>query len=190
MLSRFPSDSHVLFRIKIVDETESSARLMGWADRVNFVSKEENSAKRKCILPVEPADLGDRIWKLEWESDDPILLVNREIKEPRDMKSIVKTDKDFLSLAYPEILSEIYRHILIDSTGYNREEDPSGWLSYASSRLGIEAQPPDFDADMDDRDQALEDISQWIDNVIYAFCEENGIREKYMQFKEEFLVND
>ena len=47
-----------------------------------------------------------------------------------------------------------------------------------------------FDADMDDRDQALEDISQWIDNVIFAFCEENGIREKYMQFKEEFLVND
>ena len=189
VLDRFHSDSHVLFRIKIVDESESAGKLLGWADRINFVSKEENAARSRCILPVEPADLGDRIWKLEWESDDPILQVNREIREPRDMKTIVASDKDFLALAYPEILSEVYRHILIDSTGYDREEDPSGWLSFALVRLGIEIPPPDFDADTDDREQAIEDITQWINEVILAFCEENGIRSAYNEFKEETFGN-
>jgi hypothetical protein len=100
-LHRFRPGEKVLFRIKIVDEQDATHRILAWADKLRPLLPEEAQAGRRSILPVEPAELGERIWALRWNDDVPVLQLNASFREPRDITAIARTDADFIALVYP-----------------------------------------------------------------------------------------
>ena len=75
-LDAIPKIENVLFRIKVVDESDSAqGRIVAVADRVRPNRIEgEDAASRTAILWFEPDDLGDEMWRVSFEDEMPVLL--------------------------------------------------------------------------------------------------------------------
>ena len=161
------------FRILVIDP--SDLKILAHADKI---SPDEIAGKR-AILPVEFTDLGNEIWRVEYEGDEgaPILMINREIP---NIQNIAKKDPQFLLYVYPAVLREILIHIVfvdkIDSTteptvGWHRD-----WLKF-TQQLGVEI-PESLSIENDNFNR--DDILEWISNCITKFC--NKYAEKFQEY--------
>jgi hypothetical protein len=166
-LDRFRPGEKVLFRVKVVDESDEFRRVLAWADKISPVLPEEAVSGRKSILPVERADLGERLWRLDWREEMPVLQVNESITEPRDITQMARMDPEFLSLVYPAVVREIlYTLTLTNFVIQPDEELNHDWLSFACNQLGAGPLPPEPDED----GSGAEDRLQWIDDAVEGFC--------------------
>jgi hypothetical protein len=125
------------------------------------------------------ADLGHAVWKLDFDDDRPVLVLNRQIP---DIHMIARGDDQFFSLVYPAVVQRILLQILHVEEYYDLDGDPDDWqcqwLRFVRQLPGI-SPPPKPEGDEDAEQQLWDHQMNWIDGVTAAFCERQAIRARF-----------
>ncbi len=164
---------NVFFSLKVIDRTERFGRILGLAENIRPIKGGLKTATgRRGILPVETADLGDELWRLEFRTEDVYLLVNERLP---DLADRIRFDAAIYSLIYPSVIREILARALDEEVEGDDETDrwPTLWMNFARRLHPQQAVPPAAD----EADERLE----WISEVVTAFCSEHTLREKFQQ---------
>jgi hypothetical protein len=166
---------NVFFSLKVIDRTERFGRILGLAENIRPLKGGAKTATgRRGILPVEKAELGDELWRLDFQSHDVFLLVNERIPELADR---VRFDASVFSLIYPSIVREILTRALDedqpDDEGDCTDRWPNLWVSFARRLHPERSAPPGPDES--------EERQEWIAEVVAAFCRDHSLRERFQQ---------
>jgi hypothetical protein len=155
-LTEIDSGNVVRFRVKVVDRDEEH-RVLAMSD-LTVALREAGTAGRTPLLPVDFKDLGDEVWRLQFEPDTPVLELNNRIE---GIELAAKSDGRFFACVYPAAVREVLtRILLVDRFDGSDESDEwwSLWLRWGA-RFAGDPSPADE-----------EDRKQWIDEVVSAFC--------------------
>lgn len=176
-LQEFEGSNKVLFRVKVVD-TNAESRLLGEADAILPLTTEETEENKLPLLPVRPADLGQEIWKVEFQENvqsRPILLINNKFA---DHTAIVRSTH-FMALVWPAVMREIFRYILQIQLEELNSDDPEDWrtmwVQYGRSLLPTYDEPP----------VELEAAEGWISQVTSAFANRYVLTARLKEAEEE-----
>ena len=123
---------------------------------------------RQPLLPVDFNNLGNRIWKLDFRDEGPILSVNSDQKIEK-IRELVSKDNKFSCFVYPEVIRQIaYKIITDEEFDIGDESDcwQSRWLKYFNQSLAVFL--PSGDLDSLGR-------SEWCDEVADSFCRKNKL---------------
>ena len=168
-LRDFDSPDGILFRVKVTSVTQATeGQLLAELDRIRPV---RTSGRPESLLHVRPdGELGQEVFKLSWEPG-PVLLINDGIDLWRD----TAVNPRFASLVLPSVLRSILTKSL---QGQEPDEDAPDedwsdqWTHFAESLPGVGNPPAGEQGNS-------EEIEQWVDNVVSAFCRENRIYAEF-----------
>jgi hypothetical protein len=174
------SGEHVIFTVKVVDRTQHVGRILGLADGIRPKQDGDGSPTgRRPILPVNPVDLGQRIWKLTYTKNDVYLDVNKHVPE---IKEIARGNHLFFGLVYPEVIRQILERLLLGEGHFEPSGDDEDWrdlwLRYGISWHPEKAYPPRISRHVDEG--AREEAGRWIEDVVDAFCEQHRVRDAWI----------
>lgn len=168
-VSAWSNDIHLLedidfsaplrFRILVHDE---APKLVASAERVRLFDE----GQADSLLPMEPADLGEEVWRLLIGEDGPILQYNPNVfRTAVGMENYVP----FRALVLPEALRQVMSFIASEPTRLEDENDPiSAWLPWLHAH--------GFDApESDDSKQ------EWPNQVVTAFCHRHRFADNLYQ---------
>jgi hypothetical protein len=160
------------FRI-LVHET-GSPRLLASAENL----RPRNETESESLLPMEPADLGQLLWKLDFTTEGPVLKFNSTVFPNA---AGVENYLPFASLVLPEAVRRIVQSIAEQPDVLDDETDPlSPWGNWLDS-LGIE-RPNDLDDDGKD---------EWCNRVIENFCNRHSFSTRLaMELSSGRTIND
>jgi hypothetical protein len=129
-------------------------------------------AGRRGILPIEPVDLGQQLWRLEYRDHDVFLLVNQNVPSLIDR---VRSDPLFYAAVYPEVVRQILTSSVAENVELDEEDDhwPVLWLRFGKELHPTKQNPPKFDDPEDEREA-------WIEDIVEAFCDANALKDKYL----------
>lgn len=164
---------NVFFSLKVIDRSERFGRILGLAENIRpFKAGPKTATGRRGILPVETADLGNELWKLDFRSEDVVLLVNQRIQ---GLSERVRFDASIYTLIYPSIIREVLRRALDEQTDDAEDSDrwPVLWLKFGRRLHPTGLQPP-VSEDDDEREE-------WVAEVVTNFCGEHHLMEKFKQ---------
>lgn len=169
------------FRLLIVDERGRYGLILAQADGISPVHEGE----RRPILPVDFRDLGQQVWKVEYEGAEgaPIITLNSRLP---NIQTLVKSDPLFLFFVFPSVIREVLTHmVFID--GVDSVEEPSvdwheDWLQFARMILGGEGPPDTLNAHEKEHFDE-EKAQEWIDRVVEGFC---SSRKEWSHFTAKF----
>ena len=169
-LSEFDCIEGVLFRVKVVSAADPHGLLLAEADQIRPRKSTDEDENRTGLLPVvADENLGDEIWRLEYDDRQTLLKVNSGRGNWRE----VARDPVFVSLVYPSVLRAVLRRVLAQE-GYRDTEDAddwrSRWLRFAAGLPGV-GDPP-----LGDDENRFDD---WIDSAASAFCRRHNIRSTF-----------
>ncbi len=146
------------FRVLIHDD---HPQLVATAERVRL----RDQGQAESLLPMEPADLGEEVWRLIIGDDGPILQYNAAVFPNA---AGVENYLPFGALVLPEALRRVMEYIAHDSKKLDDDTDPiSAWRPWLDA-LGIA--PPD---EADD--------AEWPQQVVSAFCEQHRFASRFTQ---------
>lgn len=173
-LDNWDSATNILGRIKIISLVDRKRKLLAWAHQFRPVEIDSTGRSTKSILPVEAKNLGSEVWRLELnDPTSPVLFVNSQISDVREVTSIVENDADFSALVFPDILRKIL------DVNYIKSDDPPEedfeWAVFAE-KLGAGAPPEDDDDDKTEH-------KLWIDRAVHHFCQHIDSLPRYKDFK-------
>ena len=163
---------NVFFAVKVVDRTERFGRLLGIAEHIRPQrAGKQTAAGRRGILPVEPTDLGQQLWKLEFKEHDVHLLVNKNIP---GLVERVRSDALFYAAVYPEVVRRVLTEAIAENAEIEEDADrwPVLWLRFGKNLHPMRETPPSKDASEEEQDD-------WVEDVVEAFCETHALRDKY-----------
>jgi hypothetical protein len=164
---------NVFFMLKVIDRTERFGRILGVAEHLRPQrAGKQTVAGRRGILPIEPADLGQQLWRLEYREHDVYLLINKNAPGLIDR---VRSDPLFYSAVYPEIVGQILASAIIENVELDEEDDrwPVMWLRFGRALHPSKENPPKPDDLEVDREA-------WIKEVVDAFCNTHLLKDKYL----------
>lgn len=168
----------VSFDLKVVDESESIGRLLGVCRNIRPRAPDEavdEQSGRLSILPVNPVDLGDRVWRMSFAHDWPWLEVNNQIP---GIMELVRHDQRFFALVFPEIVRRILVEIVL-TRGISRPDDTESEWQSLWLRWGIHWHPDGISPEEDE--DAVDAKVEWIERVVESFCRRHAVRDKFMQ---------
>jgi hypothetical protein len=142
-------------RFRILLHEEGNPRLA--ASIENLRSRDDSQSE--SLLPMEPADLGERLWKLAINEDGPILQFNSLV-----FPSAAGAENylPFNAMVLPEALRQVMATISGNPGCLEDQDDP--WHAWAGWLDAIGAERPPL---IDDEDVRAE----WCDRVVDRFCE-------------------
>jgi hypothetical protein len=145
--------SHPL-RFRILLHEADSPKLVGSVE--NLRARDESQSE--SLLPMEPAQLAERLWRLVITEDGPVLQFNSMVfPSAAGAENFVP----FSALVLPEALRQVMQKIAEDPACLEDEDSPwrpwAAWLDAISA-----ARPPGGDDE--------EDSSVWCDDVVDRFC--------------------
>jgi hypothetical protein len=175
VLDGLDGDALVLFRVKVVDQR---GRILAVADKIAAHRTKEEQSGRQSLLPVDFVELGQSIWRLDLEGDLPILQLNKDIENIRE---IARSSTFFLTLVYPEVVRQVLNRIVVeedftDADADSEEEWMTGWLKFAIQILRRKHLPP-----MGQSEPIKQEKLKWIDDVVNAFCSDNRVLERFIK---------
>lgn len=159
----------VLFRVKVVDDSEKFDRLLASAEQISPVD-DGDDANRDYLIKVVARDLVGRVWALDLNEDPhtkPELHLNYRIP---DSINQVRHNPLFQGLVLPAAVREIYRFIFWDCE--NDAEEGSWqqmWLDFGEGISGRE--PPGATADSTE-------FHDWTDEILGIFSERHGLCDR------------
>ncbi len=161
-LVEFDVPDGVLFRVRVVQPPGTEHhKLLGEADGIPFVKAGEADDRRRHLLVPVPDALDQQLWKLDFESEPPRLLVNKDAKP--SWKEMARSPQ-FTALVYPEVLRRVLTRILIEYK-WAEDDEESGWqtdwIKFARNLGGLGPVPPSDPA---------QDRENWIEEAVAAFC--------------------
>jgi len=164
---------NVFFALKIVDRNERFGRLLGIAEHIRPQrAGKQTAAGRRGILPVEPKELGQRLWRLEFTDHEVYLYVNKDVPELVDR---VRTDPLFYAVVYPEVVRRVLMQAISENVDIEEDDDhwPVLWLRFGKNLHPMRDTPPTHDATEEEREE-------WVEDVVEAFCKSHTVRDKYI----------
>lgn len=156
-LTEFPDWKDVSFRVKVTDVTDSPGRIIAWANNIH--PKGPDDDKQNDLVRWKDADLGGRLWDIEFDEKGPVVLVEKTVGH-----ATVGQDGRFIAVAYPEILRRsLGEALLVEKT---TGDDPEHWFTawnkgYLTEKLGLPTVPPDAND--------IEQRRDWIEQAVAAF---------------------
>lgn len=166
----------ILFRVKVVDESDTHGCILAVAEGVRAISDDERNANRLSLLGVDEADLGNRIWELDLEAPDiPWLKVNSRLP---DVHRLLRADEMFFCSVYPEIIRQVLNHILFisgeDYTSFSPDSEENidwqyRWLCFGK-KLSNEKCPR--------RGQDETELRDWIESCVDGFCRSQRVLQR------------
>jgi len=167
-LTEFDVPDGLLFRVRVVQPPgQEHHKLLGEADGIPFVKTGEADDRRRHLLVPVPDALDQQLWKLNFESDPPSLLVNKDAKP--SWKEMARSPQ-FIALVYPEVLRRLLTRVLIDEK-WSEDDEESGWqtdwMRFARNLGGLGPVPsPDFE----------QECENWIEDAVAGFCRRLELR--------------
>lgn len=168
MLSEFESVEHIKFRVKVT-QAQDEHILLAVADRIPLALPDED-ADRESLLPVQAADLGDELWRVDLQ-DEPCLLVNKSATS--DWRQLAQSSV-FISLVYPAVLRQILASILVE--GYRDTDDETEWRS---KWLRFATLLPSVDPEIPKKDDGDDAALRWAEDAVAAFAKKLTLKEKF-----------
>lgn len=165
-LSIFDSPEDIQFRVRITATGENQGMMLGEADRLRAHGEHDDDDERAPLLRVRQADIGEEIYKVQFEPH-PVLLIN---SATGDWRSVVSSPL-FQSLVAPSIFRSILIYILVISDAYDPEDGDSAyskWLRFANSLPGVS----EYDKD---------DPMNWIDDAVDAFAKLKSVLPEFLK---------
>jgi len=162
-LTEFQTPDAILFRVRVTARAGSDGLLLAEADRIRPVLLGDKQSNRRPLLHVRPDDsMGARVFCIDFSEDDqPILLINAQVGNWKD----VTRQPAFESLALPQALQEILTRIIFVEEYFDLDDEGewrSDWLRFASQLPGA-GSPPVKEDDRQKKDS-------WISEAVAAFC--------------------
>ena len=166
VLSEFDDPAAVQFAVKVTaSHGEEVGLLLADRDciRIDAADADED---RESLLPVAPADIGEDVWQVGFESAGPMLLFNRNLPDWRSFAA----EHRVRCLVYPAVMRQVLTQILIMEDWVDLEDKDdwrTKWLIFAHSFDGVTDLP---------EAPNLADKQAWIDDAVTAF----SIRARFM----------
>ncbi len=162
-LSAFSNIDHILFRVLV--EEEKTGLILASADRVKAINDLEAESQKKSILPVQFKDLGQQIWVVSYEGDQPILMLNSRVPS---IKENCRHNPAFFFFVFPPVIRDILSHVFLFGSA-NTDEDPDedwqkDWITFAQRILPNNELPENANKD---------DKLKWINMIVEDFCASN-----------------
>jgi hypothetical protein len=164
---------NVFFTLKVIDRTEQFGRILGIAEQLRpQKAGKQTVAGRRGLLPIEPVELRQQLWKLEYREHDVFLLVNKNVPGLIDR---FRSDPFFHAAVYPDVVRQILTLAIAANVETDEEDNrwPVLWL-----RFGKKLHPANADAPKPDDPE--EDREAWVEEIVDAFCEVHALKDKYV----------
>jgi hypothetical protein len=176
-LSEFDVPDGVLFRVRVVQPPgPEHHKLLAEADGIPFVKAGETDDRRRHLLEPVPDALDQQLWRLDFESDPPRLLVNKDAQP--SWKELARSPQ-FFALVYPEVVRRLLAAALLEDE-WSEEDDEGGWqadwVRFARNLGGLGVVPP-----VDQKS----DRTAWIDEAVAAFARRHTLRDLWDRNEEE-----
>ncbi|MBC8870461.1 MAG: hypothetical protein H8E44_13650 [Planctomycetes bacterium] len=177
---------HVIFNVKVVDQREDIGRILGIAQGLRpAVHGDQERTGRQPILPVDPENLGQRVWRVRFSEHGVHLQVNRRIPQ---IKDVARGHKMFFALVYPEVVRQTLAHVIFVEGRDQLTEDGhdwrNQWLRFGMQWHPTRAAPPAVPADGIVDVESREMVDTWIDEIVGAFCDHYATRDKISEYLE------
>lgn len=150
-------------RFRILIRTHDSPQLVASAEGIRPM----DDFQSESLLPMEPAELGERLWKLDIGDDGPVLRFNVSV-----FPSAAGVDNfpAFSPLVMPEALHQILKFIAEDPSVIDKENEAWGaWGEWLDS-IGAD-KPPETD----------DEYERWCSEVAAIFCEKHRFASRMRQ---------
>jgi hypothetical protein len=161
-------DKRFPFNIRIIVSDPNSKKILASCEHISTYDVEQGELQ--SLLPVEPVDLGERLWLLSTPSGErPILQVSDDLSISMLLK--IKNDPLVQSLVLPQAIEEALVHVIRSSEA---DEDPPEWAERwwrFLDRAGIER--PELS---DENEQP--DYSEWISMAVFEIISKMRLKSK------------
>jgi hypothetical protein len=173
-LSELDSSSTLRFRLLI--HKANNPKLIAVIEKITPNNDEQSDS----ILPMKPADLGQRLWKLETaENEGPVLLFNSNV-----FPSAAGTENflPFASLVLPDALRQVMLFIANDPDKLEDEDD--AWYPWGKwlDESGADRPPADTEDDLEK--------NRWCEEVVEIFCNLHKFSDNLNAFIKSTAEND
>jgi len=166
---------HVLFALKVVDQSERIGRILGAAQNIRpeRIGNDEPSESKGILPIVESDELGQQLWDLDFREHFVCLRVNKNIP---GLKDRAHWDSTVYSLVYPAVVREVLRKAIEWGAEYDEQSDHWAvlWLRFGRDLHPTKESPPTFAGPSD------EDVDGWIEEVVQAFCDRHALKDIYL----------
>ncbi len=160
------------FNLKVI-ETDGDGRLLGSCRQIRWVGFEDYIENADGLLPVEPEDIGQLLWKIDFPGEGkPVLLWSEDFW---DRRNELAQHPIFRSSALPEMLRSVLTQALDDRAWTNEEGSEGTWFDDWTSWMDNQR---DFRGLMD-RLEDLDDApskERWIDEAVERFAGSTRLR--------------
>lgn len=175
VLDKVDRSGSALFRLKIIDATDETGRVLGSAERIQPRSSDEGDGRRS-FFPLQYRDLGPQVWKVEIiDGDRPRLIINNRIA---GFQNRLMADPLVQGLLLPAALKIVLSELVRDQD-FAEDDDvdnwKADWFRYCKDELGHN--PADVGTDEEQR-------AEWIDEAIRKFCAGGSFIERIRKFGE------
>lgn len=174
-LTEFATRDGLLFRVKITSTGDNDGLLLAEGESIPISDDEDQMEKRIPLLPPQQADLGQELWRVEFNgTKGPLLEINNRL----DWKAVAASPL-FRSLVYPAAMRQILTQVILIEEVCDTEDLGSWhsrWLAFARS-LGV-GEPP-----MDDEDDDVK--MKWIDDAVDIFSRKHQFLVNYKNWEEK-----
>jgi hypothetical protein len=179
-LTEFDVPDGLLFRVRVVQPPgQEHHKLLGEADGIPFVKAGEASDQRRHLLEPVPDALDQQLWKLDFASDPPRLLVNKDVKP--SWKEMARSPS-FVALVCPEVLRQVLARALFHEEWTEDSEEggwPADWVRFAKNLGGLGDVPPlNMQAEREG----------WIEEAVAGFCRRLEVRSIWDRICDEEAV--
>jgi len=177
---------HVIFNVKVVDQSEDIGRILGIAQGLRPATQgDQQQAGRQPILPVDPQDLGQLVWRIRFSEYGVYLQVNQNIPQ---IKEIARGHKMFFALVYPEVVRQTLAQVVFaegfDQLTEDADDWRNQWLRFGMRWHPTREAPPRIPGDGTLDVETREMIEGWIDRIVDAFSAHFRTRDKISEYLE------
>lgn len=159
----FGAIESLLCVVKVLGLGAEQGKILAWAEKIR-PTVEGAASGAESLLPMDTADLGQLIWRLDVSEDLPTLVINSAIDGWREFAR----EPRFQWLIMPEVLRGVGRWLSprLDDAEDGSDTTAKAWLDFIRD-LGVE--PDDYEGSETDE--------QWIDEAVMKFAERNGFTD-------------
>lgn len=163
LLTEIDVGASVLFRVKVVDETNEIGKILASANGIRPRSLEDGD-DRKPLLPLRTRDLGEELWRLEFSREaGPEIVVSNRVPALGDM---IRTNALLQGAIFPEVVRQMVRNVF----GGDVEDDLEwvvDWKHFLATQLGDVIDEDDLPESGEERADALRELA---DRVAEGFA--------------------
>ncbi len=157
------------FHVRILVFDDGDKRILASCEKLSAYESEEGSLQ--SLLPVEPVDLGEQLWRVAAsDGERPILQVSNDMDI--GMLDLIKNDVRVQALVIPEAIRRSVEHLLRSLKDMDDDDSwQNRWIRYFDG-LGIEM--PDIQGD----DEISATTADWVENTVSQVAHNLKLRSK------------